>query len=96
MNRRKIREIGEIRVQKHNHSWENISTLKEFKKFGGVRGKMYFCIRLAASQHNNQASLSFCVRFAQSLHKISCTSAIEASFIAFGLHDFCSQNSLNV
>ena len=30
------------------------------------------------------------------LHKISCTSAIEASFIAFDLHDFCSQNSLNV
>ncbi len=76
--------------------WENISSLKESKKFGDVRGNVYICIRLAASQHNDQASLSFCVRFAQSLHKISCTSAIEASFIAFGLHDFCSQNLLNV
>ena len=61
--------------KKHNHPWENISTLKESKKFGDVRRKMYFCIRLAASQHNDQAILSFCVRFAQSLHKIGGGSA---------------------
>ena len=33
--------------------------------FGGVRGKMYFCIRLAASQQLKQASLrSICTIFA--------------------------------
>ena len=29
----------------------------------------------------------FCIRLAQSLHKIGCTSAIQASLIAFGLHN---------
>ena len=50
---------------KINHPWENISTLKESKKFGGVRRKMYFCIRLAASQQLKRASLrSVCTIFA--------------------------------
>lgn len=49
---------------------------------------------------------SFCVKIRKEswrfeeksvlLQKISCTSAIEASFVAFGLYDFCNLNSLNV
>ena len=87
---------------KINHPWDTRESsvgawnLKIGEMLGCVGEKMYFCIRLAASQHNDQASSLFCVRFAQFLHKISCTSAIEANFIAFDLHDFCSQNSLNV
>ena len=47
------------------YSWENISSLKESKKFGGVRGKIYLCIRLAASQQLKRASLrSTCTIFA--------------------------------
>ncbi len=30
-------------------------------------------------------------RFILSLHKIGCTSAIKASFIAFGLHYLCTR-----
>ena len=49
---------------KINHSWENISTLKESKKFGDVRGKMYFCIKSAALQQLKRASLrSACMIF---------------------------------
>ena len=68
MSRMEIREIGGIRVVLNNHPCENISSLKESKKFGGVRGKIYLCIRLAAARHNIQASLmillSTCTIFA--------------------------------
>ena len=51
--------------KKHNHPWENISTLKESKKFGDVRRKMYFCIKSAALQQLKRASLrSVCTIFA--------------------------------
>ena len=63
--------------------------LKICEMLGGVGKKIYLCISLAASQHNNQANSLFCVRFAQTLHKIGGISAIEASFIAFDLHNLC-------
>ena len=34
------------------------------KMLASFRRKAYLCIRLAASQHNIQASLIFCIRFA--------------------------------
>ena len=42
---------------KINHPWENISTLKESKKFGGVRGKMYFCITLSCTRQIESKTL---------------------------------------
>ena len=39
--------------------------LKSYKKFGDVRGIMYLCLRLAASQQLERASLrSICTIFA--------------------------------
>ena len=49
--------------------------LKICEMLGGVEEKIYLCISLAASQHNNQAISLFCVRFAQTLHKIGGGSA---------------------
>ena len=49
--------------------------LKICEMLGGVGEKIYLCISLAASQHNNQANSLFCVRFAQTLHKIGGGSA---------------------
>ena len=46
--------------------------------------------------NKNELLVLNCVRFALTLQKLGGISAIETSFIAFGLHDFCSQNSLNV
>ena len=39
--------------------------------------------------HLSNSSTLDCIRFAQSLHKIGCTSAIQAHLIAFGLHNLC-------
>ena len=64
-----------------------IYTLKESRKFGGVRGKMYFCITLSCTrQIESELSLR---SLAKCLHKIGCGSAIEASFIALALHNLC-------
>ena len=66
---------------KINHPWDTRESsvgawnLKIGEMLGCVGEKMYFCIRLAASQHNDQASSLFCVRFAQTLHKIGGISA---------------------
>ena len=41
-------------------------------------------------------SSSYFAIFALSLHKIGCTSAIEASFIALGLHYLCKTHAQNI
>ena len=41
--------------------------------------------------HLSNRNKFHCARFAQSLHQIGCTSAIETSFIALGLHNLCTR-----
>lgn len=55
---------------------------------------MYFCITLSCTrQIESKLSLH---SLAKCLHKIGGISAIEASFIAFDLHNLCNLIQLNV
>ena len=43
--------------ENQRNPWENISSLKESKKFGGVRGKIYLCITLSCTRQIESKAL---------------------------------------